>query len=64
MTVSNLINAARTIARRITGQAMHCTRCGGRLDYGLPVLAIASPSKLGAQHAATCPRLNAERARA
>jgi hypothetical protein len=44
----------RAYVRRLLGGALYCPYCRERLDVGLPVLAIPSPSRLQAEHVASC----------
>lgn len=50
-----MIREWRPRLRRLLGGAFYCSMCGARLDLGLGVLEIASPSRLHAEHAPVCP---------
>lgn len=40
--------------RRWLGTAVYCPHCAARLDLGLGLLAVASPSRLQAEHMPVC----------
>lgn len=50
-----MIKKWRPRLRRLLGGALYCPYCRERLDAGIPVLAIPSPSRLQAEHVASCP---------
>jgi hypothetical protein len=53
----------RRLFRRWFGTRIGCTSCGERLDRDVPWLCPASPSKLQADHAPSCPDIIARKVR-